>query len=463
MDMTTIPYFYRITRTSAKFVMSAVLFIAAMNTAFAEKLFVTGADSVVVIDGASNSVVKIISVPGVNAAIHASADGSKVFVTANGNSLWSISTATYAVLKQIPLSVIPAGFAVSLDAKIVYVAGANPAVVQAISLDFGAVLGSTANPQSSDTQIWLSADGARLFLSRKSGATTSAIDTSSMSFVSTFPSSNGVSQYTRTSFALPEFYAVGLSGQLSVFDTNTLALLRSVPVGKVPTGITTTRDGNLVYVTSTFPAGYSVFDASTGLVIKTVPVANSPGAVELSSDGKFAYIATRDNTSIAVIDTATDAQVATVPLGFVAQQMASVFALTNFAKFSPELIIAPKLSAFSVTAVFTLASTSKPLSPTKQDLTLTIGDLSLVIPAGSLKQPSPRVGLYTFDGVISGVKLGLILTGEKNGPYGLVAVGTGHDFTNPTAPVPVGLTTAGNTGVATIKPIIAARVQSLTH
>jgi YVTN family beta-propeller protein len=59
----------------------------------------------------------------------------------------------------------------------------------------------------------------------------------------------------------------------------------------------------------------SVIDTDTGTVVRTIAVGAAPTRVAITRDGGRAYVSNGDADSITVIDTATDAVVATIAVG----------------------------------------------------------------------------------------------------------------------------------------------------
>ena len=59
----------------------------------------------------------------------------------------------------------------------------------------------------------------------------------------------------------------------------------------------------------------SVVDTGTNAVVKTVPVAAGPHGMAVSPDGRFVWVAGEGSTNVAVIDTASDRVARTVDVG----------------------------------------------------------------------------------------------------------------------------------------------------
>src|SRR5437899_11066999 len=110
------------------------------------------------------------------------------------------------------------------------------------------------------------------------------------------------------------------SGDVTVFDGATDAVVATFPVGKRPRGIHTTPDGKRLFVTlsgsprmapgldeNRAPAdkradGLGVIDAAARKLVDRWHVGSDPEQFVVSKDGKFAFIANEDDASASIID-----------------------------------------------------------------------------------------------------------------------------------------------------------------
>lgn len=110
------------------------------------------------------------------------------------------------------------------------------------------------------------------------------------------------------------------SGEVSVIDGATNAVVATIPAGKRPRGIQCAPGGNFVYLvlsgsprmapgveTERAPADKSAdalikIDAVTRKVVERWHVGSDPEQFALSKDGKFAFIANEDDASASMID-----------------------------------------------------------------------------------------------------------------------------------------------------------------
>src|SRR5213595_789062 len=110
------------------------------------------------------------------------------------------------------------------------------------------------------------------------------------------------------------------SGDVSVIDGATDAVVATVPVGKRPRGIHVTPDGKRLFVTlsgsprmapgvdeNRAPAdktadGLGVIDVAARKLIDRWHVGSDPEQFAISKDGKFAFIANEDDASALIVD-----------------------------------------------------------------------------------------------------------------------------------------------------------------
>ena len=106
------------------------------------------------------------------------------------------------------------------------------------------------------------------------------------------------------------------SGQntVSVINTTTNTVSTAIPIGTGPSGLALTPDGSSVYVANNSSNSVSVVNTSTNAVVATIPVATAPVGVTVSKNGEDVYVANSASNTIAVISTATNTVVSSIPL-----------------------------------------------------------------------------------------------------------------------------------------------------
>jgi YVTN family beta-propeller protein len=92
------------------------------------------------------------------------------------------------------------------------------------------------------------------------------------------------------------------SEEIRVLDATTFAVIKNIPVGRVPRGFSLSPDGARLFVTNTWDDSLSVIDTGTLAVVATWPVGAEPSSVVEDRAGKRLYVANRISSDIAVLD-----------------------------------------------------------------------------------------------------------------------------------------------------------------
>ncbi len=190
-------------------------------------------------------------------------------------------------------------------------------------------------------------------------AVINTITNSVQSYVSVGPDPYGVATHNGRVYVTNYVdWADGDSSTVKVIDINTLQVIDTIEVGKLPYGIVIDSVTNKAYVSNQHSESnsVSVFNTITGDSIKTIPMYNQPrgmtitngkvyvtnsvnptsspvkvidinndnviqtimvgrDAIGIASYGRNVFVANQSSYSISVIDTASNTVIATVPLG----------------------------------------------------------------------------------------------------------------------------------------------------
>ena len=107
---------------------------------------------------------------------------------------------------------------------------------------------------------------------------------------------------------------IPISGTVSVLDTASNTVVKTIDVGLHPTGMALESPRRLVYVTNANSDTVSVINAATDKVVKTLHVGedgpgrtpllgSSPNAVTVSPNGRTLYVANATENAVAIVDT----------------------------------------------------------------------------------------------------------------------------------------------------------------
>jgi len=109
---------------------------------------------------------------------------------------------------------------------------------------------------------------------------------------------------------------------VSVIDTATLEVTRTLHVGQRPRGIIFSRDHSQLYVCASDDDAVQVLDPETGAVLYNLPSGADPEQFALHPDGRFLYIANEDDAIATVVDTVERRVVAEIDVGIEPEGMA---------------------------------------------------------------------------------------------------------------------------------------------
>ena len=104
-------------------------------------------------------------------------------------------------------------------------------------------------------------------------------------------------------------------GEVLVFSTTDFSQIKSIKVGKQPSEVTFSADGNLVFVANTGDATVSVIDPSTKTLKTTIPVGIAPVGAWAATNGKM-YCDNETDQTVSEIDVTTQKVSETINLGF---------------------------------------------------------------------------------------------------------------------------------------------------
>jgi phospholipase C len=241
--------------------------------------------AIAIFDVASQSLASAITSGTTNAyGAAATPDGTQVWVTESGaNTVSVIDTATNTIASSVVVGVYPHGVAISPDQSTALVANTGPNTgpggSQTISvIDVAtATLADTIVVGEAPMKVTYSPDGSQAFVTCATG-----------------------------------LYAIATAGLTA---TNAPTALDQ------PHGVAVTPDGSEAWVTDTANNQILVFDSASLAVKSTIPVGQTPWNVTFSADGTAAYVTNANDNTVSLIDTSSYAVSTIIPLGGTAAQL----------------------------------------------------------------------------------------------------------------------------------------------
>ena len=171
------------------------------------------------------------------------------------------------------------------------------------------------------TSLQLSDGAVRGYVTRQDVKLLYVLDPIGGTVVGTVPidSGNAVVAASAASALSPDgatLYVANLAADsLSVIDTSSNHLTKTIPVGNGPRAVAVTPDGATVFVGNSHDDNVSVIRASDGTAMTPISVGHSPAGMAVSSDGAELYVTNDSDGSVSVIDVATRAVVHTITVG----------------------------------------------------------------------------------------------------------------------------------------------------
>ncbi len=246
-----------------------------------------------------------------------SPSGDRIYVGGNTNDNVAVFTAaadgTYAPTSSISIpKSAPSGLEVNGDGSKVYVALNTSHQLGVIDTATGTVTRVAVGIHPYTTAI--SADGAKVYVSNWGGRVPGPTDVTDGMFPIVVDPRTGIPA----------------TGTVSVVDTATNTVIKTIDVGLHPTGMALSPNGHRLYVTCANSDTVAAIDTATDRVGQTFHVGilgpdrnpllgSSPNAVTVSPDGETLYVANASQNAVAVVDLhrrPDDAVVGFIPTGW---------------------------------------------------------------------------------------------------------------------------------------------------
>jgi len=95
------------------------------------------------------------------------------------------------------------------------------------------------------------------------------------------------------------------SDSLSIIDASTMSVTTTVPAGRDPEGLTFNREGTLLYVVNENESAATIIEPASGRVVKKIEVGTEPETAVASPDGRWIAVSNETSNDIHLIETAT--------------------------------------------------------------------------------------------------------------------------------------------------------------
>jgi YVTN family beta-propeller protein len=248
----------------------------------------------------------------------ASPDGDKIFVSNYGKdhvrstspenrpgSTVSVIDLNAGVLtKDLQLGIPPCaphGMVTSNDGRKLYVTCEDRQAITVMDLQTQAVLYSIPTRQEQSHMMVISPDETRAYIANFSPGTVTVLDLvrrAILQQIVTGPGTEGIGLAAdgRTLFA-----TAVLGSTLFKIDTETFNIIQSVRTDRSPIRVTPTPDGKYVLINSSATGNLLVYDTATLRLVKRIPVGRQPIGLSVPNSN-FAYVAAMRDNLVAEID-----------------------------------------------------------------------------------------------------------------------------------------------------------------
>jgi YVTN family beta-propeller protein len=237
----------------------------------------------------------------------------------------------------------------------------------------------------------------------------------------------------------------GLGNPLTGIYRYSASVVGTIPMGVYTGDVAIAPDGSKVYVTDVFSSAVNILSLSTFAVDPAPLSVVGPAGLALTPDSAWLYVT--GGGTVSVFSTATKALTATIPVGNGPVGIALIRLKAPFSNFTSKQLHLTHRKV-SVTGSLTLGANGV-LDFDTQDVVVQIGDATVVIPAGEVKEAG--TGHYIFNGQIDGQNVKFSLDADPGSTTTFTYHVQIQDFTTPLPnPVTVTISIGSNTGTMSV-------------
>ncbi len=210
----------------------------------------------------------------------------------------------------------PEQFAISADAKRIYVSNEDAAGVSIVDVDAAKLLKTLPTGEEPEG-VTISPDGKFVYVTSEDEGTVSVVDTAKEKAIKKIK----VGRRPRSVAFLPDgsraFVTNENDASLSVLDARKHAALKPIALeaGLKPMGLVITKKGDRLFVSTGRGKKVVVIDTATEKVLSSFEVGMRPWGIALSPDEKWLFTANGPSNDISVIDVATEKIVRKIATG----------------------------------------------------------------------------------------------------------------------------------------------------
>jgi YVTN family beta-propeller protein len=281
-----------------------------------------------VIDPTNDRAMQSIAIDGRPRGIHASADGSRIYVAISRENedeavregVLELDAVSGRIVAVHPVGNDPEDFALGSQPPRLYVANEQEGTASVVDLPSGRMV-KAVHVDAAPEGVGISPDGRWVFVTAQTANTVSVLDTRSAERVGSFE----VDARPRRAAFTPDGRLALVTAEngrtLSVVDVGRRAVVGrySFPESsEQPLDVVASPDGRRAYVATGRADAVAVLDLSEPSQptrLATIAVGDDVQGLGLTADGRKLYAANSGSNDVSVIDTATGRVVATITVG----------------------------------------------------------------------------------------------------------------------------------------------------
>ncbi len=276
-----------------------------------------GADSVSVIDTATQTVAATIAVGDDPDGVAVSPDGRAAYVSNFlSDNVTVIDTQGNQAVATIAVGTGPVGLAVTPDGAYVYVANRGSNTVSVIEVATRTVVDTIA-VGSGPNAVAIAPDGAAAYVTNsftKTPGTVSVIDTTAGRVTATVEVYRNPNRLVISPDGQVAYVANFRSWNVAVIDTASNTLIGAIPLTARPSGLAVHPNGATLYVV-TLGGRVEIINTASREVTNLLAVGSGPYGIATTRDGAHAYVANFSSGMVSAIDLAEETSTADIVVG----------------------------------------------------------------------------------------------------------------------------------------------------
>jgi YVTN family beta-propeller protein len=273
----------------------------------------SNSNSISVVDLATNTILRNITVEGAPHSIKLSEDQLTLYILTSdkdSGTILMLNTTSNELMKEIPTEVSVQDIAIFNGTMY----ASDGLVGKVLVMNENGTLIDEIDVGSRPQYVEVRPDGQLLYVTRLGGAI-SVVDLEQKIVIKEIHSGSMPYRLSFTNDGAVLFVVNAESDTLSVIDSYEHEVIKTILVGDSPGNVALNPDETLVYVTNMDSNTVSIVDARIE-VINEIPVGNGPYGIAFSADGgDLAYVSNMRGNDVSVIDTTSNNVTATISAG----------------------------------------------------------------------------------------------------------------------------------------------------